>query len=1452
MPESIKINVWHHQSFALVLPPCRAGAAADAKNVKPPCCGVMTASTVSGATMLCGKGKVRYHDGWARFAVPRLYLLPEPPLSFARLPLPSIRAKLYVLVLACALPILVGYFFLARDAALRERAHVASDAQTVAEVLAAAVDRDIESGETAARVLASTAMVDNGDLEAVHRVTRRMLRPEFPAQAFVLSAPDGTPLVNTRYPFGSSLPRSGNEDDIRRVGATGDTVASSLHRLDAGGQFALSVDVPVWKDGKVRYVLSVHLRPRRMAGLLDSQHLPEGWVAEIYDRRHQMVSRSADAGKHLGAPMIAALDEAAGTHDTGSVRVEDAAGNPGYAAFARSTAHGWVVAIRYPEDAARALLGQSLGATLAVVGALLAISLGLAWALGGNIARSVQSLAEPAERLGRGEPLVLPPSDIREVDAVANALRQVDAELQDYRNGLESLVAERTRELERSKAQLETVYASAPVGLCFMDTEMRVVMVNDYLADINGRPAREHAGRALSEILGPLGEEYEQCYRRVAETGRPMVEVESSAEAPSAPGHMRHWIASYFPVYGPDATLVGVSAVVLDITERKLLQQRERDHQEMFRALFEASGDAHLLVAYGAGYVSANQAAATLFGFADPQALQDESPASLSPLLQLDGRPSSEAALDTMRRALDQGRAAFEWLHQRVDGAVFHADVLLTRVDIGGVGMMQVTIRDISTRVAAEAALRATGEQLKDALHQAEQASRAKGEFLANMSHELRTPMNAIVGLARLLEEGQLGPRERSYVARMRTAARSLLGMLSDLLDFSRIEAGQLTLEAIPFRLDDVLSSVAVLSAPGAWAKGVEPVFAFDPGVPALLRGDALRLEQVLLNLFGNAIKFTDRGEIVLAIALAARDGDTVRLRFSVRDTGIGIAPEAQARIFEVFTQADSSTVRKYGGAGLGLSIARRLVQLSGGSLALESEAGAGATFHFELDFPVLEDAPAVAAGADAPLVLVADDNASARQALAAACAAFGWRVDTADGGQAALERMGAARYDYAFLDSAMPGLDGVALLAAARRQIGGALPRVCLLAADPELEHYAELAAELGVATVLGKPFTAATLQAAAARLQGDSAAPGMPPPALAATPLAGSLPGLRVLLVEDNTINQEVASYILARAGALVAIAGNGQAALSMLGEHADYDVVLMDLQMPVMNGFEAAAAIRAAGLTLPIVAMTANALDEDRRRSLAAGMQAHLSKPIDVDELVATLSRLAPPAQRGATQVPALPAPLLPAPAAADAPVDIPGIDLASALPRFAGSVERFVDLFVRFADSQGATFAELRQEAEAGNRNAAWQLAHRLRGVTANLGALDAARAAQALEGALHDADAGTVLLRVAELGRALEVLAGSARQLARPVADMAAGADGSLPGAGDGAALHESLARLRHLLENNNMKALADADALRPLLAAEAGAEAANALFDAVATLRFGEAQRLVDGLMKET
>ncbi|WP_020652182.1 response regulator [Massilia niastensis] len=1484
-------------------------------------------------------------------------------MQFSRHSLPSIRSKLYILVLACVLPILVGYMALARDAAIRERAHVAEDAQTVAQVLAAAVDRDLDAGETAARVLANSALLARGDLEGFHVVARQLLRPEFPAQAVVLSSRDGTQLANTRYPYGAPLPPSGNPQDIERVFASGDAIASGLYRTDADQSFVLSVDVPVWKDGKVNYVLSVQLRPRRLAELLDSQRLPDSWVAEIYEKRHLMVSRSADPGANLGAPMAPALAAEVTRHEAGIVPLNQSDETAGYAAFARSPKHDWVVAIRFPREAARELLGHSLATTMVAIAALLALSLGLAWALGGAIARAVQGLAAPAESLGRGEPLALPPPEIREVDTVARALHRLDTELQEYRTRHGALVAARTTELERSKAQLEIVYATAPVGLCFMDTDMRIVMINDYLARVNARPAHEHIGHTLTELLGEVGHAFETGYRRVLENGRPVVEQEATGEVPATPGVLRHWISSYYPVFGPDRQLVGVNAVVLDITERKQQEQRNRDNEEMFRALFEASGDAHVLVAYAAGFVSANQAAADLFGYASVDELLDESPASTAPPLQLDGRNSEEAALEYMRRTLTEGRVQFEWLHKRADGSVFHADVLLNRVDIGGVGMMQGTIRDISARVAAETALRATGarlaqrerflrtvtdnlpalvgywdaevrcqfanrpylewlgrseedtlgrraeeildaaqieqvrpyldgvlagepqaferelakpggtfihawsnfipdidetgqvrgfymldadvtelkrtqSQLVEALEQAEQASRAKGEFLANMSHELRTPMNAIVGLARLLEEGQLGRRERGYVARMKTAAHSLLGMLSDLLDFSRIEAGRLTLERTAFRVDEVLASIAVLTASNAWAKGVEPVFVVEPASPPALLGDPMRLQQVLLNLVGNAVKFTEHGEIVLSIQVRERGAGTVTLAFSVRDTGIGIAPEQQARIFEVFSQADSSTSRKYGGAGLGLSIVRRLVELAGGALSVTSAPGAGAEFRFELPFAVVDEEPAAPpTGRRALAVLVADDNDSARAALVAACASFGWTVDSVPSGAAALERLRSGQqYNLAFLDSVMDDVDGVTVLSSARAGGLAALPRFCLLAADPDADRLAELAGQLHADAVLAKPFTMTTLRIAIERMVDG----GQHPEPARSAPLSARLQGMRVLVVEDNPINQEVASLILTHAGATVDIADNGQIAVSMLSERPVYDAILMDLQMPVMNGYEAAAAIRAAGLTIPIFAMTANALDEDRQRSFAAGMQAHLAKPIDVDQLVAALEQIAVP--HAAAMAELAPAP----PLAMPVPGQLDGIDLKATLPRFAGSFERFVAVFTRFAAGYPATVAELRTLVDAGDRQGAQQVAHRLRGVAGNLGADAVARGAHELELALRGADQATVVLRVADVVHALEDMARTAAELegtgAAPLLD--AGANGCA------VALNESLARLLQLLQNNNMKAIAQFDAVRPALGALASPDAVAALAESVGSLRFEQAARQVEDLMQ--
>jgi two-component system, sensor histidine kinase and response regulator len=1483
---------------------------------------------------------------------------------FQRRSLPSIRAKLVTLVLACALPILIGYLVFATDADKRERAHIAEDAEMIARALAAAVDRDLANGETAARTLANQANLANGDLAAFYLATRRLLRPEFPAYAVAVSAPDGTVLLDTRHTLGSVLPPRGNEADVRTVFSTGDTVTSGLHRGDATQPWVISVAVPVWHGGKVAYALTVELRPRRLQELLANQTLPPHWTALVFDNHRKLVAVRGHTMHTIGDAMRPELARTLAKHPVGLVELLDHGPQPMYAAYARTLGHDWSVAIGFPRHAAREILGPDPATTLAWIAVMLAISLGAAWRIGDSIARSVRALTEPAAALGRGGALVIPPLAIREAATVARALGKVEGELQQYRAGLESLVAERTNELQRSSAMLATVYATAPVGLAFLDRSLKVVMINDYLAAVNALPASAHVGCTLPELLGERGVHIEKPYRQVLASGRPLIEVEDSGESPAEPGVMRYWICSYYPVYGPERELVGINAVVLDITERKREEQRNRDNEELFRTLFEGSGDAHVLIAYGAGFLSANQAAIDLFGCAGAEEFLAMAPASSSPERQPNGRRSDELWNEAMRRALDTGGSRFEWIYRRRDGSQFHADVLLNSVDIGGRGIVQGTIRDITARVETAAALRAasrrleesermirtvtdhlpalvgywdaemrcrfankpyrdwlerdaddivgrhmrelvdaeqiaevqpyldgvlrgerqfferrlqrkgsgkviqawgsyipdidadgrvqgfymlhaditelkrTQSRLEEALRAAEAASSAKGEFLANMSHEIRTPMNAVIGLARLLEEADLGRRERGYVARMQMAAKSLLSMLNDVLDYSKVEAGQLVLEQTAFALDDVLSSIAAMSATGAWNKGIEPVFAVHPDVPARLVGDPMRLGQVLLNLVSNAVKFTEQGEVVLAIEPAGRDGDRVALGFTVRDSGIGIAPEQQQRMFEAFSQADTSTSRKYGGTGLGLAISRRLVRLMGGELQVDSVPGRGTTFRFAASFGTGPDAaPAVHQDMPPLRVLVADDNASSRAALAGLLAARGWQVETAASGADTLALLRTrGPFDLAFIDSVLGDLDGASVVAFARADQAIALPRCALLAADPERERVDAVAADLRIDAVLAKPFTPSALADVLAELHS-----GAPAPALQrAAPLSGRLAGMRVLVVEDNLLNQEVANYVLVHAGASVDFASNGRIAVSMLGENAaQYDAVLMDLQMPVMDGFEATAAIRAMGLDrLPVIAMTANALDEDRRRARAAGMSDYLAKPIDVDELVDMLSRLTGrPAAAHDAAGSALESGLA-------VPAHIPGIDLKATLPRFGGNFASFAALFKRFERSQGGAVSDIRALLDAGDRTAAGQAAHRLRGVAANLGATDVAGQALELEQALRSEDAAALALRLARLDAALRIVLDAARELPAPQVPAAAPAGTEE----DNATLRRELALLLDLLHNNNMKAMAQVETLRPALARLQPGKVAP-LAEAVATLRFEQAAQLVRALL---
>jgi PAS domain S-box-containing protein len=1367
---------------------------------------------------------------------------------FSRHSLPSIRSKTATLVLACLLPSLIGFAALSFDSFQRERGNLLREAERLAWSLVMAVERDLDNAETAARTLSTSPSLRSGDLAAFHAQATSLLRPELAASGFVLSDPDGKPVLDTALPFGTAPAANANAATIRQVAAGGKALTSDVLRASPTLPYHASVDVPVLFDGKVAWVLSAQVAPSRFNRLIRNLNLPSGWNAGVVDSRKHIVARTKNPERHVGTPSNPALMAVLDTAERGAVDLYTRDGLRVIVLYAHSPLRRWAGTVAVPRDAAYAVLRASMANVLLSVAGLMTVGFASAWIMGGLIGRSVRALRGPAVALGRGEPLRIPPLDIREAAEVGDALKQVEQELNRYRCGLEERVRERTVELENAYALIENVYATAPAGLALLDTDLRIVMVNDYLARINDKPVSEHIGRTLPELLGPAGVEYEKAYRQVRDTGQALLEIEGSGEVPYDPGVQHHWLVSYHPVYNHDRKMVGVSGLVLDVSERKVMLDQLRDVNEQFHVLYEMSGDAHMLVTPSDGFIGGNRAAAAIFGCDSVAQFLQLSPATTSPEFQPDGRRSDDKAAQNMHTALERGSHQFEWLHRRVDGTLFHADVMLTTLNAGGKGVIQATVRDISERIAGELRLQSLNEQLVHALDRAEMASSAKSEFLANMSHEIRTPMNAIMGLARLLEESPLARRERGYVAKIKMSTRSLLGILNDVLDFSKIEAGQLMLEYTTFAIDQVLDSISVLLAPSAAAKGLELVFVVAPDAPLQLVGDPMRLEQVLLNLVSNAIKFTEQGEVVLSIRACGQGEDSIALAFSVRDTGIGIATEQHANMFDAFSQADTSTSRRYGGTGLGLTICRRLVGLMGGTIALTSELGKGAEFSFDASFGILPGAPRAALpalpGLAARSVLVVDDNQSACAAIAAQCAAFGWHVTSAHSGHEALELLRAAkepqqRYDFMLLDAAMPGLDGVSVLTYARADHGIVLPRTALMVSEHTREQMANLSDDLKLDSTLSKPVTRDALLATIVELHTGRPQPGHGN----VLPLAGRLEGIYVLLVEDNQLNQEVANYLLLHAGAAVDIAADGRIAVSMLAAAPTrYDAVLMDIQMPVMNGYQATEAIRAMGLPdLPIIAMTANVMEDDRARAIEAGMDGHISKPIDVDNMVAALLRVTTGGDLGEPELAGYrrEAPVSDAPL----PANIPGIDLRSTLPRFGGNFANFVALFKRFERSQGGTLAEVRQLLRGADREASLALVHRLRGVAANLGATEFAAHALDFERALRNGGMADLIERLDLLEVELAKLMVAARRLDTPLPQEAPAAEG------EPRQLDDRLADLLGLLQNNNLKALAEFDALRAQLGDRAAPDALAALAEAIATLGFASAAHLLKDIL---
>ena len=876
------------------------------------------------------------------------------------------------------------------------------------------------------------------------------------------------------------------------------------------------------------------------------------------------------------------------------------------------------------------------------------------------------------------------------------------------------------------------------------------------------RAACDHLGYRSDEIVGMAARDFDVHYKP-----ENLLPLEEESHRTGQPVHFEtRFIRKSGTVRNVDVTGFltedGDRAIYIlaykDTTEQKKAARESKRQQALLVALVNSIPDPMVFKNLDGAYIGCNEAFAELSG--KPAAsIAGATAADIFPpdiARFLEKRDDEVMRLRQPRTSEDPYRYpdGREVLFETVVSPLVDGDSRL--LGVVGIG------RDITQRKKAQ-------EELQAAKRQAEDATRMKSDFLANMSHEIRTPMNAIIGMSHLAMKTDLTPRQRDYIGKVQSSSQHLLGIINDILDFSKVEAGKLDIERTDFALDKLLENVATLVTDKSTAKGLEMVFDVAADVPARLVGDSLRIGQILINYVNNAVKYTEKGEIRIAVRVQESSARDVLLNFSVTDSGIGLTPEQIGRLFQSFQQGDSSTTRKYGGTGLGLAISSNLARLMGGDVGVESRFGEGSRFWFtvRVDLPESRDNDLQpVADLRNRRALVVDDNENARAVLTGMLQGMTFNVIEAGSGRSAIRTawMAAERgepFDIVYVDWRMPEMDGIET---ARRIQALELerPPSIVMATAYGREEVLRQATAVGIESVLIKPINASVLfdttmgalggQRAETRQAAENVAP-------LAERLA-AVKGTRILLVEDNDINQRVATEILEDAGFVVEIAEHGQAGVEMVRKKP-YDLVLMDMQMPVMDGVTATTEIRRddSYTSLPIVAMTANAMQRDRERCMNAGMNDFVTKPIDPDALCAVLlkwikPKAAPPASPAApAPAAAIPPAVAPpavstaaitqAPQQAPQPAGLPPqlahaktLDVVTGLRHMMGKKPLYLAMLRRYADGQRHCAAEVRSALDSGDWATAERLAHTNKGVSGNIGAVSMPDLAATLEQAIR--------------------------------------------------------------------------------------------------------------------